>query len=272
MFKKNIKLKHQILSASTLALLMLAGTASASIYEFHFTGQYTLVDPTGNNMDRQAIESTLTYDDSTGEGFTGSLSIANFVTFGATASIYDISLQRYNDSNLIVGNMLVDWNANTGIPLSMVWDATGLFTAIDDYGLQAGDVISGTHLRRDGTVIADVNSATPASDSLNPAYNGLYDQGPAPLAMTTWNTAMLCTPGVDCIGNALSGGGPFIDDGIAGSPMIDGPFPGISVNFDIGSGNSLTVTSVSEVPVPAAVWLFGSGLIGLAGIARRKKA
>ncbi|MEN8108052.1 MAG: VPLPA-CTERM sorting domain-containing protein, partial [Pseudomonadota bacterium] len=26
------------------------------------------------------------------------------------------------------------------------------------------------------------------------------------------------------------------------------------------------------VPVPAAVWLFGSGLIGLAGVARRKAA
>lgn len=29
---------------------------------------------------------------------------------------------------------------------------------------------------------------------------------------------------------------------------------------------------VTTVPVPAAVWLFGSGLIGLAGIARRKKS
>ena len=28
----------------------------------------------------------------------------------------------------------------------------------------------------------------------------------------------------------------------------------------------------SEVPVPAALWLFGSGLIGLAGLARRKKS
>lgn len=28
--------------------------------------------------------------------------------------------------------------------------------------------------------------------------------------------------------------------------------------------------SISAVPVPAAVWLFGSGLIGLAGLARRK--
>ena len=30
--------------------------------------------------------------------------------------------------------------------------------------------------------------------------------------------------------------------------------------------------SVSAVPLPAAVWLFGSGLIGLFGIARRKRA
>ncbi len=31
-------------------------------------------------------------------------------------------------------------------------------------------------------------------------------------------------------------------------------------------------TEVSEIPVPAAVWLFGSGLVGLVGMARRKKA
>ena len=29
---------------------------------------------------------------------------------------------------------------------------------------------------------------------------------------------------------------------------------------------------VSAVPVPAAVWLFGSGLLGLIGLARRKKS
>lgn len=29
---------------------------------------------------------------------------------------------------------------------------------------------------------------------------------------------------------------------------------------------------VSTVPIPTAAWLFGSGLLGLAGIARRKKA
>jgi len=33
-----------------------------------------------------------------------------------------------------------------------------------------------------------------------------------------------------------------------------------------------TLDSLTTVPVPAAAWLFGSGLLGLVGIARRKKA
>ena len=41
-----------------------------------------------------------------------------------------------------------------------------------------------------------------------------------------------------------------------------------------GSGifyDNLVFAQVSEVPVPAAVWLFGSGLLGLLGVARRRK-
>ncbi len=38
------------------------------------------------------------------------------------------------------------------------------------------------------------------------------------------------------------------------------------------NGGVNTAITVSAVPVPAAVWLFGSGLIGLVGIARRKTA
>lgn len=36
--------------------------------------------------------------------------------------------------------------------------------------------------------------------------------------------------------------------------------------------NCTFTRTVSNVPVPAAVWLFGSGLLGLIGMARRKKA
>lgn len=39
-----------------------------------------------------------------------------------------------------------------------------------------------------------------------------------------------------------------------------------------GQIHALVMSSLSAVPVPAAVWLFGSGLIGLAGIACKRKA
>lgn len=47
--------------------------------------------------------------------------------------------------------------------------------------------------------------------------------------------------------------------------------PGTTVNgweYDVDN----IVLNTSAVPVPAALWLFGSGLMGLIGIARRKKA
>ena len=44
----------------------------------------------------------------------------------------------------------------------------------------------------------------------------------------------------------------------------------ISASFDSVRGSYLVRTAV--VPLPAAVWLFGSGLLGLIGIARRKRA
>ncbi|MDG2502803.1 MAG: VPLPA-CTERM sorting domain-containing protein [Porticoccaceae bacterium] len=45
-------------------------------------------------------------------------------------------------------------------------------------------------------------------------------------------------------------------------------------NFDIGTTNTdaLYVAGINEVPIPAAVWLFGSALLGLAGLRRRKVA
>jgi hypothetical protein len=52
---------------------------------------------------------------------------------------------------------------------------------------------------------------------------------------------------------------------INGSQQVSDALPGIA---PYGS----YLVSGSVVPVPAAVWLFGSGLIALWGVARREKA
>jgi len=44
----------------------------------------------------------------------------------------------------------------------------------------------------------------------------------------------------------------------------------VELTFDTSAG--LVVVDVQPVPVPAAVWLFGCGLLSLVSIARRKKA
>lgn len=51
------------------------------------------------------------------------------------------------------------------------------------------------------------------------------------------------------------------NDFFVGNKLIDGPFQGYTLYLE---GN------ISSVPVPAAAWLFGSGLLALAGIAHRR--
>lgn len=53
------------------------------------------------------------------------------------------------------------------------------------------------------------------------------------------------------------------------TPIIEGNWYSISFG---GVTGEVQGVDLAPVPVPAAVWLFGSGLIGLAGIARRRKA
>jgi len=58
----------------------------------------------------------------------------------------------------------------------------------------------------------------------------------------------------------IIGGVGFVGDHIEGYELMSNDFPDL-----------IATINVSPVPVPAAIWLFASGLFGLVGLARRKR-
>ncbi len=71
----------------------------------------------------------------------------------------------------------------------------------------------------------------------------------------------------DVIGNAMTMYSTRLDSIDTNKVVID-----TLGEWNLTAAGMLTYNAPSAVPVPAAVWLFGSGLIGLVGVARRKKA
>jgi hypothetical protein len=304
---KNMKqtiLKTAVSVALGASVMATAPMASAAVNNFDFTGFFTMLDSAGNIVRNTTygakapetmqtpITGTLSFDTVSGAG-TGTVVPFSFNNnaAGLEATAKGIKMQAIGDGAggpgyLVLGNMLFDWNGNVGIPVSIVLDAEGFFTN-------------------------GASAATPASDgtyahpnAINADANGYLAMGPVPIATTEWNTSLIngCTY-ASCMGNGSSGGLPLVIDtaantstniisdgvGVGGSPFQDGPFIDFNPNFDVATltftgsvdasiaqnctfdPNSTCPTVLNAVPVPAAVWLFGSGLLGLVGVARRKK-
>lgn len=121
---------------------------------------------------------------------------------------------------------------------------------------------------------------------ISEVYSSLNNSGYRLDGYTEWNTFFgvegdaCVNPSNSCIGSVL------LFDSAYGATDNRGWFHdqnglsnGVdSANYQLSSGDNLIqpyyashLVRVSAVPIPAAVWLFGSGLIGLIGVARRKK-
>jgi hypothetical protein len=225
---------------------------------------------------RTPVSGTMSFDTSTGAGVA---TVNDFFFFGDTpgsgsgtsvARALGVTFQVIDTVGTMVGAMLFSWNG-LGHSVSIVLDASGMFGS-----LPAAPT----------TTISGVGSLA-ASDGIdfNPKLGvTTYPMGPAPAATTTLNTGAGCdgvtlatqvnlytiNTNMANLGTCTTG---MSDDGIGGDPMGSTAFSGFNANFDILSVHvdSFVPTPVGEIPVPAAVWLFGSGLLGLVGIARRKK-
>ena len=266
-FKMNINK-----SAIAIALTTILGTTStqADTIDMGFTGLFTLLDSSGIALTntsqpyyydttwgygrRTQISGTLQYNT---VSKTGSVDVNPYGLLAApddTATITDFDF-KFAGSNLLIANMFYDWNGNN-FAVQVVLDGSGLFAEINA-GVTTGDIFDAT------TCAASGACATPASNGIpTPPSLGPLPIGPALIATTSINTT-----GQTGISTTLAQLSLGTDDGIGGSPQDNGPTLGFYSNFDF---TNITVTNVSAVPVPAAVWLFGSGLLGLASITRRK--
>lgn len=114
-------------------------------------------------------------------------------------------------------------------------------------------------------------TAIPVSGSLIPDTDSFvsFDLSPANFNVTSGQAIVISLSSNGPVGSEFmalgrSPGGYIDGEAYSGAGLVD-----IFTNFDFGFR---TFVAPTIIPVPATVWLFATGLIGLVGVARRKAA
>ena len=130
----------------------------------------------------------------------------------------------------------------------------------------------GSHYSASATTVLSQsgNTATIDMSGWTVTWNGIPS---IPMGSGAWGSNAEGTADITC-GVDCGDGDSYTLDYTATVPMGDASgFGGVAYTLSlVGTISGGAITAASAVPVPAAVWLFGSGLVGLAGVARRRKA
>lgn len=179
-------------------------------------------------------------------------------TLSSNIADYDSHVQAAADAAGIGTSIGLDWLA-VGSTSSMdaIDHLSPLFTSTNDIPIynQNGDLVSQSFI---GLWDSSIDNAVAYTET------GLYiDRGPV---FTGTETNGLAS-------NNPLGSQQLVSVGV--TSQADSNWIDALVLLPSGTGGSLYALSaevvVPEIPIPAGVWLFGSGLLGLVGIARRKK-
>ena len=183
----------------------------------------------------------------------------------ASAAVYNITI----DFNTVTTSS--DFSLNGGVSTAV--PGTGTMDVSTGIGSATLDIVSAQNFFGNAAVAdigivvdfsAAANSGTQTRTSCVDTTGTLNCNGPAspPLnvALPLAGLASNDWDGTEGTGDAIT----FVIDSTQPNPITGG---------DIYNNGSLVITigtEVSAVPVPAAAWLFGSALVGLAGIGRKR--
>jgi len=217
---------------------------------------FTIWDPTTNQSYSQDLGTTW-------QTFRDNLGNASFsASYTVDTAVYNLALGGSDTANLV-------WNVSVADAILNDYSNFGDIGVIGTSN--SGSVLNssaiGAAIQTHQTYSSVLNALGSADPAVNDAYFGTVDNGAYAGNPATWGTRWNISASID---NSAAFGTDldfyyWQDVGI--NP--DGALTKAAGSWSF-DGATLTYGAPSAVPVPAAAWLFGSGLLGLVGVARRK--
>jgi len=193
----------------------------------------------------------------------------SMLLFGITAHSASLNLILADAPDILSINIGVQYNAGAD-SLS----ATGQASTLDDDGIGPALSIDSTCCTPSFNLNATVDAAGVASGgtlSIGGTVNSLGFLSGTLLTGTLSAFGFPAAGGdpLEFIFNVTGGDAAGLFGSQAGVILTGSGFTSFTSDFSSRSG---LANAASIIPIPAAAWLFGSGLLGLVGMARRKKA